>query len=337
MWHASGSVTAIYAWSSGHPFLPGAVNSTQLWTVQTLPTLRWLLLPFELFFCSQYTPLSFHLLSELKPSVAFFAGNLAPPKDIPCPASSCPHLTYLKTRKEGKPPPGPPLLLQWFPSCRSIQTSLATLRPSATPWLRREATHPLLLSLFISWRCQLAGLRGFLHPLVNSVTFNIRAKAGLSALPFPLLNSFPSSSSATISHGHTWLYHFKSQYKPRGHPLPTAPLSRSPTLHCQHTFLILRHSIHLNHTSGTIAYGSSLCLHILISLAPIFQSLIITLLQMASTSSPPPFYVIFAGKTPTLVESNSPPHHIWISKLTLSRWTLWGGEEITQPGWQAAV
>ena len=148
----------------------------------------------------------------LCPSISFLNSNLLwpsllatwlPPKDIPCPASSCPHPTYLKTRKEGKPPPGPPLLLQWFTSCRSIQTSLATLRPSATPWLRREATHPLLLSLFISWRCQLAGLRGFLHPLVNSVTFNVRAKAGLSALLFPLLNSFPSSSSATISHGHT--------------------------------------------------------------------------------------------------------------------------------------
>ena len=70
------------------------------------------------------------------------------------------------------------------------------------PLLRREATHPLLLSLCISWRFQLAGLRGFLHPLVNSATLMLRARAGLSALLFPHLNSFPSSSSVTISHGH---------------------------------------------------------------------------------------------------------------------------------------
>ena len=60
--------------------------------------------------------------------------------------------------------------------------------------------------------------------------------------PFLLLRDHLTWPHAEACH-HWWLYHFKSQYKPRGHPLPTAPLSRSPTLHSQQTFLILRHSI----------------------------------------------------------------------------------------------
>lgn len=145
--------------------------------------------------------------------------------------------------------------------------------------------------------------------------FNVRARAGLSALLFPHLNSFPSSSSRTISHGHTLKLAITGDCtisSPGTNregtllPLPLFPdhLLYIPSKHPH------PQTFHSNHTFGTIPYCSSLCLHSLLSLAPTFQSLIISLLQMASTSSRPPFCVIFADKTPTLVEPNSPPHKI---------------------------
>lgn len=179
-----------------------------------------------------------------------------------------------------------------------------------------------------------------LHPLVNLGDCNIRIKDLTDKLASPSflvphLNLFLHASSQPLPHTATcW-----TSSSPVPGPLRSPTLSTFPSLQLSYstfTANILQTYLDIQPTTFLVFFFSHWLHHYNHSIAS---------LQISSTPSPPPFCVIFPGKSPILTEPEYPPYNIHtISEYPRSHPSRehfgvgWGRgqEEITQPGWLVA-